>query len=251
MKDAARKTALVTGGGRDIGRGIAEELGRQGYHVIIHVNQSRDGAEEASRKIERVGAVASVVQADLATPEGPTKLVDDVIQILAKRTLDVLVLNAAATFAVPVGSREAGSIEVMTRVNLISPVVITNGLQHHMSDGASILALSVAATRSVFSPDFAFFASTKSAMETMVRGWARALGPRRIRVNAVSPGVVAVNFRAKLLQDEEFRAELHGDTALGRAGRVDDVVSVIRFLVSAESGWITGQVVEASGGWRL
>ncbi|MEM6455413.1 MAG: SDR family oxidoreductase, partial [Acidobacteriota bacterium] len=113
------------------------------------------------------------------------------------------------------------------------------------------LALSVAATDKVFSPDFGLFSASKAALDALVRNWAAALGPRRIRVNGIAPGIVAVNFRAALLEDPGFRQQLEADTALGRAAQIDDVLDVITFLTSDTARWITGQVIEASGGWRL
>lgn len=120
-----------------------------------------------------------------------------------------------------------------------------------MSDGGVIVTLSVAATQKIFSPDFAYFSATKAAVDCLVRHWAVALGHRAIRVNAVAPGVIEANFRAQLLQDAAFRQELESATALKRVGQIDDVVDVVEFLASAESRWITGQVIDVSGGWRI
>ena len=120
-----------------------------------------------------------------------------------------------------------------------------------MSDGGAIITLSVAATQRIFSPDFAYFSATKAAVDCLVRHWAVALGTRGIRVNAIAPGVIEANFRAQLLQDATFRNELELATALKRVGQIDDVVDVVEFLTSAQSRWITGQVIDVSGGWKI
>jgi NAD(P)-dependent dehydrogenase (short-subunit alcohol dehydrogenase family) len=178
-------------------------------------------------------------------------LADKVVEVLAGRQLDIFVSNAAIAAASPLGRTELTDIQAMTAVNLLAPFELINQLAPHMSDGGAIITLSVAATQRIFSPDFAYFSATKASVDCLVRHWAVALGTRGIRVNAIAPGVIEANFRAQLLQDATFRNELELATALKRVGQIDDVVDVVEFLTSAQSRWITGQVIDVSGGWKI
>lgn len=249
----ASRTILVTGAGRDIGRGIAERLGMSGdkNFVIFHCAASRAGAEQALEKVLHSGGNGIVVQADLQESQGAERLASTVVEALAGRQLDIFISNAATTAATPLGDVEPSHIQSMTMVNLLAPFELVNRLATQMAEGGSIITLSVAATQRVFSPDFAFFSATKAAVDCLVKHWAIALGERGIRVNAIAPGVIEANFRAQLLQDLEFRNQLEAATALKRVGQIEDVVDAVEFLTSPQARWITGQVIDVSGGWRL
>ncbi|MEM8506059.1 MAG: SDR family oxidoreductase [Cyanobacteria bacterium P01_D01_bin.1] len=247
----ANRTILVTGAGRDIGQKIAECLGKDKNFVICHYASSRDGAEQALERVIQSGGSGAVIQADLRDATSSTLLADKVIEVLAGRQLDILISNAAIAAASPLGQTELTDIQAMTAVNLLAPVELINRLAPHVSDNGTIITLSVAATQRIFSPDFAYFSATKAAVDCLVRHWAVALGTRGIRVNAIAPGVIEANFRAQLLQDSTFRHELESATALKRVGQIDDVVDVVEFLTSVKSRWITGQVIDVSGGWKI
>jgi 3-oxoacyl-[acyl-carrier protein] reductase len=245
------QTIFVTGAGRDIGQKIAERLGKKGNFVIFHYASSRVGAEQALEKVIQSGGNGVLLQADLRASQGAETLANKVVEVLAGRQLDVFVSNAAIAAASPLGQSEWADIQAMTAVNILAPFEIVNRLAPHLSDGGAIVVLSVAATQRIFSPDFAYFSATKAAVDCLVRHWAVALGDRGIRVNAIAPGVIEANFRAQLLQDATFRHALESATALKRIGQIDDVVDVVEFLTSAESRWITGQVIDVSGGWKI
>jgi 3-oxoacyl-[acyl-carrier protein] reductase len=245
------QTIFVTGAGRDIGQKIADRLGERQNFVIFHYASSRIGAEQSLERVIQAGGSGAIVEADLRAADGAETLANQVIEVLSGRSLDILVSNAAIAAASPLGQTEFAAVYSMTAVNLVAPFELINRLAAHISDGGAIVTLSVAATEKVFSPDFAYFSATKAAVDCLVRHWAVALGDRGIRVNAVAPGVIEANFRAQLLQDSTFRHHLETATALKRIGQIDDVVDVVEFLTSAKSRWVTGQVIEVSGGWRI
>jgi 3-oxoacyl-[acyl-carrier protein] reductase len=238
------QTIFVTGAGRDIGQKIADRLGERQNFVIFHYASSRIGAEQSLERVIQAGGSGAIVEADLRAADGAETLANQVIEVLSGRSLDILVSNAAIAAASPLGQTEFAAVYSMTAVNLVAPFELINRLAAHISDGGAIVTLSVAATEKVFS-------ATKAAVDCLVRHWAVALGDRGIRVNAVAPGVIEANFRAQLLQDSTFRHHLETATALKRIGQIDDVVDVVEFLTSAKSRWVTGQVIEVSGGWRI
>lgn len=245
------QTIFVTGAGRDIGRSIAERLGKNKNFVIFHYASSRVGAEQALEKVVQGGGSGAIVQADLRDKQSVEGLASKVIEALAGRQLDIFVNNAAIATASPLGQTEWMTLQAMTMVNLLAPFELVNQLAPHMRNGGTIITLSVAATQRIFAPEFAYFSATKAAVDCLVRHWAVALGDRGIRVNAIAPGLIEANFRAQLLQDTAFRHELEAATALRRVGQIDDVVDVVEFLTTAESRWITGQVLDVSGGWKI
>ena len=220
---AAGKTFLVTGAGRDIGQGIARQLAGPGCFGVLHCTRSRAGAEATLDALRSAGGDGIVLQADFSD--------DDAVGRFLERAM--------------------AALQGMLAVNVLASHRIMDALAPRLADGAAIIALSIAAVRQVFSPDFAFFSGTKAATDVLVKGWAVTLGRRGIRVNAVAPGVVDANFRSDLLKDETFRVALEGATALGRPVRIDDIADVVAFLASDKARWITGQVIDASGGWKL
>lgn len=242
---------LVTGAGRDIGRAIAVRLAGPGRFAIVHYAHSEAGAADTLRAVRAAGGDGVMLRADLSTLNGIEELIQATDRVLSGRRMDTLVMNAAATAAVVPGAAVDEDLQTLLAVNVLGPVRLMDRMIPRLADGGAVLTLSVAAVRQVFAPEFGFFSATKGAVDVMVRAWAQALGPRGIRVNAIAPGVVDANFRSELLKDPGFRSTLENATALGRAGAPADIAEVAAFLVSDQARWITGQIVDASGGWKL
>ena len=242
---------LVTGAGRDIGQAIAVALARSGSFGILHHSDSQEGAKQTLKSVRDKGGDGVVMQADFRCSREVALFGSVVRQTLDGRKLTALVHNSAFTSASVAGELDSSALTDVLSVNVLAPYLITDSLSTELADAGSIVAISIAATNKVFSPDFGFFAASKAALETMVKNWAAQFGSRQIRANAVAPGVIDVNFRSNLLKDEDFRRSLESGTALGRPGTPDDVADLVKFLTSPESRWITGQTIEASGGWKL
>lgn len=244
-------TYLVTGAGRDIGRSIAETLASPDSFAVIHYNSSKIGAEETLAAVRAKGGDGAVVLADFTKPGAIVAFADSVIRLLDGRKLNNLIHNAAFTSASPARDLNLEALENVMKANVLSPYLLTDALSPVLADGGSIVAVTIAATQKVFAPEFGFFCASKAAVDALVRNWAVQFAPRKIRANAVAPGVVEVNFRADLLKDAAFRHHLESATAMGRPGRVNDIADVVQFLSSEKSRWITGQIIDSSGGWKL
>ena len=246
----ANQTALVTGASRGIGRAIARRLAADGAHVLVHYGRSRGEAESLVAEIATAGGSAAAVGADLATVEGASALVEQVRTLLGDRKLDVLVNNAGVAEFATFEETDAGLIDRQLAVNVRAPFLIANGLVGTLADDARVVFTSSVVARAAFEGALAY-SQTKGAVNTLVRSLAATLGPRGIRVNAVAPGAIKTDMADTLFATEESTAAILGMQALKRVGQPDDIAGVVAFLAGPDSKWVTGQVVEASGGSRL
>ncbi|MFD7156202.1 SDR family NAD(P)-dependent oxidoreductase [Kribbella sp. NPDC059898] len=237
--------ALVTGASRGIGRAIAERLAAAGAEVAVHYHRDKAGAEET---LERIGGRGFVVGAEL---EGDVSaLVEQVTAGLAGRQLDVLVNNAAAAPAGPIGADTEEAFDRLMAVNVRAPYFLIQRLLPVLADGGRIVSVSSVATR-MANPAQTSFAMTKGALETMTRTLAQEFGGRGITVNAVAPGATRHEENGAVFEAPGLEELIVAQTALGRLGSADDVAEVVAFLASPAARWITGQVVDASGGLHL
>jgi 3-oxoacyl-[acyl-carrier protein] reductase len=236
----------VTGSSRGIGRAIAERLAADGVEVAVHYHRDKAGAEETLARIGR----GFVVGAELGVPGDVENLISQLEADLAGRPLDILVNNAAV---LPAGPIETDTVEAFDRlfaVNVRAPYFLTQRVLPLLRDGGRIISISSVATR-IAIPAQTSFAMSKGALETMTLALAQAAGTRGITVNAVAPGATATPVNAALFETPGLTESLTDLTALGRLGQADDVAAVVAFLASDDARWITGQVLDASGGLHL
>jgi pteridine reductase len=236
--ELAGRVALVTGGGRRIGRAIAESLGERGMRVAIHYNGSADGAREAAARIDGAGGSAATFHADLSRPGEPAALVERVADQM--RGLHVLVNSAAVMLRTPVGQVTEAEWDAMFALNLRAPFFAAQAAAAHMGEGGAIVNLADLAAFETW-PGYVPHGISKAGVVQMTRALARVLAPS-IRVNAVAPGAV-------LLPDdwEDAAAErLAATTPLGRLGAPADVVRAVLYLLDAD--YVTGETVIVDGG---
>jgi 3-oxoacyl-[acyl-carrier protein] reductase len=250
------KTALVTGASRGIGRAIASALAEAGAHVLVHYGRSRQEAESLVACLHSKGGRADAIGADLLAPDGATLLAKQVRSILVGNRLDVLVLNAGITKAARIADYTVEDFDNLFAINVRSPFFLVQQLLPVLVEGSNIIAISSAQARTVAgkpdleNPSILAYASTKGAIETLVKNWAAILGPRGIRVNAVAPGVIDTDM-SNFTKTEAGREIALGMQALKRIGKPEDVADVVAFLASDAARWITGASIPVDGGSKL
>jgi 3-oxoacyl-[acyl-carrier protein] reductase len=249
------KTALVTGASRGIGRATASALAEAGAHVLVHYGRSAKEAESLVAEIRTKGGHADTFSADLGTPEGASLLAKQVRSIVGDR-LDVLVLNAGISKSVRIADYTVEDFDNLFATNVRGPFFLVQQLLPVLGEGSSIVAISSAVVRTVVgksgleNPSILAYASTKGALETLVKNWAAILGPSGIRVNAVAPGIIDTDM-SNFTKTDAGREIALGMQALKRIGKPEDIADVVAFMASDGARWITGASIPVDGGSKL
>jgi 3-oxoacyl-[acyl-carrier protein] reductase len=235
-----RRTALVTGSSRGIGRAIAERLAADGIAVVINYAQNQKLAQETVNGIIDKGGVATAIQADITKPADVRRLFDETEKAFGP--LDIVVANAGVFLMKPLHESTDEDYDYVFNTNTKGVFFTLREAARRVSDGGHIVAVSTAGTRMPFA-DASLYLGSKGATEQFVRSLARELGPRSITVNAVSPGFTETD-----MLPEEFRGMGASLSPFNRVGSSQEVADVAAFLVSDGARWITGQNVQANGG---
>jgi 3-oxoacyl-[acyl-carrier protein] reductase len=255
MPEFENKTALVTGASRGIGRATALTLARAGANVLVHYGRSAQEAKSLVAEIQANGGRADAISADLGSPDGASLLARQVRSTVGDR-LDVLVLNAGISKAERIADHTVEDFDNLFATNVRGPFFLVQQLLPVLGDGTSIVVISSLGARSVVgkagreTPSILAYASTKGALETLVKNWAAILGPRGIRVNAVAPGVIDTDM-SNFTKTEAGREVALGMQALKRLGKPEDVADVVAFMASDGARWITGASIPVDGGSKL
>ena len=248
MNNLSGKTALVTGASRGIGRASALALARAGAQVLVHYGNSEKEADAVVAEIRKAGGRAEKVGADLRQPDGPHLLAERVRAIVGGR-LDILVANAGISKSASIEDTRVEDFDQLFAVNVRAPFFLVQQLLPVLCKGSTIIFTSSLAARASVGT-LSAYAATKGAVDTLVKHFAAALGPRGIRVNAVAPGVVETDM-SNFARTEAGREVTLGMQALKRVAQPDDIAPVVAFLASDAARWITGDTVNVDGGSRL
>lgn len=237
------KVALVTGGGRDIGRSVSKALAAGGAKVIVNYRSGADEAEATVAEIVAAGGSAIAHRADVTQADEVAGLV-----AAAGGRIDILVNLAGGMIARKTLAEmdEAFFDEVMT-LNLKSVFLVTKAALPHLSKGSAIINVSSMAGRDGGGPGASVYATSKGALMTLTRAWAKELGPQGIRVNAVCPGLIGTSFH-DIFSKPEGRAATAGNTPLRREGHPDEVAHAIAYLASEDAAFLTGVCLDINGG---
>jgi 3-oxoacyl-[acyl-carrier protein] reductase len=249
MSKLQGKVALVTGASKGIGAAIALELAAQGAAVAVNYSGSKAGAEKVVNEIKQAGGKAIVVQANVADPDSIGPLINTVVKQLGP--IDILVNNA--------GIYEFGPLEQITpehfhkqfNLNVLGLLLVTQAAvaQFNPKGGSIINISSVVADGS---PNASVYSATKGAVDTISASLAQELGPKKIRVNSLNPGLIETEgVHAAGFIGSEFQKVAESRTPFGRIGQPKDIATAAALLASDDSGWINGQAIHASGGFRL
>lgn len=243
------KVAVVTGASKGIGAGIAKQLAAEGAAVVVNYASSKSDADKVVDEIAKGGGKAVAVQGSVAKKADVEKLFSAADKAFGR--IDILVNNAAVYELVPLEDVTEQQFHRMFDTNVLGILLATQeALKHFGSDGGSIINISSAAT-SITPPNTAVYTGTKGAVDAITRALANELGPRKIRVNAINPGMVATEgYEAIGMRGSDFEKQGVAQTPLGRVGTPGDIAPVAVFLASSEGAWITGETILVAGGLR-
>lgn len=244
------KTALVTGGGRGIGRAIAIRLAGDGARVGVHYGTNADTAEQTAQLIRDKGGETFTVRAQLGVPGDA----DALWQAFDRNAdgLDILVNNAGILGGrIPFADLTEQTYDEVLAVNTRAPFFITQHGLSRLRDHGRIINVSTRFTHGGRMPELMAYAMSKAALDSFTATLAKEVAPRGITVNAVGPGTTETDMNAERLSTPEGRAAIAAQSPFNRVAQADDISGVVAFLASDDARWITGQWLDASGGSML
>jgi 3-oxoacyl-[acyl-carrier protein] reductase len=243
------RVALVTGASKGIGAAIAENMAVEGASVVVNYASSKTAAEAVVDRITRNGGKAVAVQADVSQAADIQRLIAESKKAFGK--LDILVNNAGIYEFSPLESITAEHFHKQFNLNVLGLLLVTQEAVKHFSPEGGIVINISSVVAAAAPPNGSVYSGTKAAVNAITSSLAKELGPRKIRVNAINPGMVETEgLRAAGINESDFRKQVESRTPLGRIGQPQDIAPMAIFLASQESAWITGETFYISGGLR-
>ena len=243
------KVAVVTGASKGIGAAIAKQLAAEGAKVVVNYSSSKKDADKVVDEIAKDGGKAIAVQANLSKQADIEHLFADTKKAFGR--LDVLVNNAGVYEFSPLENVTEEHFHKHFNLNVLGLILASQAaVRLFDAAGGNIVNISSIASIKGF-PDGAIYSGTKGAVDAITRSLAAELGPRKIRVNAIRPGMVETEgTHSAGIAESEMRKQVEAQTPLGRIGQPQDIASTVVFLASSDSSWITGETFVISGGYR-
>lgn len=242
------KVAVVTGASKGIGAGIAKALAADGASVVVNYASSRAGADAVVAAIASAGGKAVAVGGDVSKAADAQGIIDAAIETYGR--IDILVNNSGVYELAPIEAFTEEQFHRQFNINVLGVLLTTKAALKHMGEGASVINVSSVVTTST-PPGTAVYSGTKGAVDAITGVLSRELGPRKIRVNAINPGIVITEgTHAAGIAGSDLEAMAVSQTPLGRVGHPEDIASIAVFLASDDSAWMTGEHLVASGGMR-
>jgi 3-oxoacyl-[acyl-carrier protein] reductase len=243
------KVAVVTGASKGIGAEIAKHLAAEGASVVVNYSSSKAGADRVVDEIKSRGGRAVAVQANVARPEEIQGLFSEAKKAFGR--LDVLVNNAGIYNFAPLEDITPEHFHKQFDLNVLGLILATQEAARYFGeDGGSVINISSLVSK-LGLPGASVYSATKAAVDSVTRTLGAELGPKKIRVNSVNPGMVVTegNEMARH-EDNELRKTFEAQTPLGRIGQVDDIAPAVVFFASDDSKWVTGETLHIAGGYR-
>ena len=248
MSKLKGKVAVVTGASKGIGAGIAKALAAEGASVVVNYASSKAGADDVVAAIKKNGGAAVAVQGDVSKAADAEAIIDAAIKNYGR--LDILVNNSGVYEFMPIEAITAEHFHRIFNINVLGVLLTIQAAVNHLGEGASIINIGSAASR-VTPPTSAVYTGTKGAVDAITGVLARELGPKKIRVNSINPGMVETEgTHTGGYIGSDFEKALIAQTPLGRIGQAWDIAPIAVFLASDDSQWLTGEQIIASGGLR-
>ncbi len=249
MSKLQGKVALVTGASKGIGAAIALELAAQGAAVAVNYSGSREAAEKVVAEIKQAGGKAVAIQANVSDPDSIGPLINNVVKQLGP--ISILVNNAGIYEFAPLEAVTPEHFHKQFNTNVLGLLLTTQAaLQHFDPKGGSVINIGSVAAAGI--PTASVYSATKGALDSITVALAGELGPKKVRVNSLNPGMIETEgTHSAGFIGSDFHKKAESETPLGRIGQPQDVASIAAFLASDDSYWVTGQTIKASGGARV
>jgi 3-oxoacyl-[acyl-carrier protein] reductase len=248
MSKLTGKVAVVTGASKGIGAAIAKSLAKEGASVVVNYASSKAGAEKVVSAIVAAGGKAVAVGGDVSKAAEAQGIIDAAIKNYGK--LDILVNNSGVYEFSPIESFTETQFHKMYDINVLGLLLTTKAAVPYLKEGASIINIG-SVVSSLTPPASALYTGTKGAVDAITQVLAKELGPRKIRVNSVNPGMVETEgVKAAGFIGTDFEKGTVAQTPLGRLGQPEDIAAVATFLASNDAQWVTGELLRAGGGLR-
>jgi 3-oxoacyl-[acyl-carrier protein] reductase len=248
MSKLTGKVAVVTGASKGIGAAIAKSLAAEGASVVVNYASSKSGAKTVVDSITAAGGKAVAVGGDVSKASEAQGIIDGAIKNYGR--LDVLVNNSGVYEFSPIEGVTEDQFHRMFNINVLGLLLTTQAALKHIGAGGSIINVGSVVSR-VTPPDSSVYTGTKGAVDAITGVLARELGPKKIRVNTINPGMVETEgVQSAGFLGTDFEKSLVAQTPLGRIGQPGDIASIAVFLASEDSGWLTGEQILAGGGLR-
>jgi 3-oxoacyl-[acyl-carrier protein] reductase len=248
MSKLTGKVAVVTGASKGIGAAIAKSLAAEGASVVVNYSSSKAGAETVVNTITSAGGKAIAAGGDVSKAVEAQGIIDAAIKNYGQ--LDILVNNSGIYEFGPIESVTEDQFHKIFNVNVLGVLLTTQAAVKYLKEGASIINIGSGVSR-LTPPNSGVYTGTKGALDAITGVLAKELGPRKIRVNSINPGVVETEgTHTAGVIGSDFEKYFVDQTPLGRTGQPGDIASVATFLASEDSAWLTGELLIASGGLR-
>ncbi len=245
MENLKDSVVLITGGGTGIGKAIASAFVAKGAKVVI-TGRRQSVLEETAKEL---GAQASSIAGDISKKGEPARIVQETVRKHGR--LDILVNNAGTSKVGPLSEVTDEDIENIFRTNVMGPLALVRAVSSHIvSSKGSVINISSTLSHGVM-PGTATYASSKAALNHVTRTLAAEFGPSGVRVNAVAPGITISDLATFESLDKQMVEQMVAQTPMGRPGQPEEIASAVLLLASNDAGWVTGQVVQAGGGFML